>query len=65
MKKKVAPLKNKEVKKEKSLEKMYLEIIKSFRYSWPEISDERTLEQPHAYPFIESITTYGEIQKQI
>lgn len=48
--------------KSKSYREMYFEIVKSVR---PLISNKDTLEQPHVFKFVDSVTTYGAYQKPI
>ena len=53
-------------KKEKTIEELYREIIKSFP-SLPLQKEtyEGTLEQPHVLTFVETVTTYGAYQEPI
>ena len=52
--------------KEKTLEELYHEIIKSVpSFPLQKETYEGTLEQPHVLTFIETMTTYGAYQKPI
>lgn len=49
-------------KKKTSFEYQYREVVKTPLFLF---TQQETLEQPHAYKFIDSVTTYGAYQKPI
>lgn len=49
-------------KKVKSLKDRYCEIVK---VSHVVLSEKESLEQPHAFKFVDTVTTYGAYQKPI
>jgi hypothetical protein len=49
-------------KKKRSLENKYWDIVK---IPSPLVAAEGTLQQPHIYKFIDSVTTYGAYEKPI
>ena len=52
--------------KEKTLEELYHEIIKSVpSFPLQKETYEGTLEQPHVLTFVETVTTYGAYQEPI
>jgi hypothetical protein len=52
-------------KKTQSLEDMYKEIIKISTSHLTRNDTEETLEQPHLFRFVDSVTTYGAYQEPI
>jgi len=51
-------------KKKKSLKDQYLEIIK-FPHPLTTRQENESLEQPHLYKFVDTVTTYGPYEKPI
>lgn len=49
-------------KKVKSLKDRYCEIVKVYQIV---LSEKESLEQPHAFKFVDTVTTYGAYQKPI
>ena len=49
-------------KKKESFENQYWELVKA---PPPLLTEKETLEQPHLYKFVDSVTTYGAYQKPI
>jgi hypothetical protein len=52
----------KRLKGKKSIEELYYEMVKTTQFL---LSQKETLEQPHAFKFVDTVTTYGAYQKPI
>jgi hypothetical protein len=51
-------------RQKESMEDKYWEIVRRGSHSM-ELPEEESLEQPHLYKFVDSVTTYGAYEKPI